>query len=181
MQLRIPVVAMTLTLGTALIVPRPAVAQLAFPTAGARVRVTAPDFSLRDTGRLVHATPDSLTMRFATTTPDMTIAVDKLSRLEVSIGKNRGAGLARGAGFGTLIGMAWGAGLGAFMQIICHGTYCPHAFLITVPNGAGVGLILGTIRGVAYPPDQWQQVSLTRRTGGPTWRGAVPVGLRLSL
>jgi hypothetical protein len=88
MQLPIPVVAITLALGTALTVPRAAVAQLAFPTAGARVRVTAPDFSIRgDTGRLVRATPDSLTIRFATTTPDMTIAVDKFSRLEVSIGK----------------------------------------------------------------------------------------------
>jgi hypothetical protein len=79
-----------------------------------------------------------------------------------------------------LIGMAWGAGLAAFVQILCYGPYCPYAFLITVPAGAGVGLIVGTIRGVAYPPDRWQQVSLTQRTGGPPLRGAVPVGLHLS-
>ncbi|HJU69281.1 MAG TPA: hypothetical protein VJ650_13655 [Gemmatimonadaceae bacterium] len=143
-----------------------AVAQASLPGPGSRVRVTAPDYGLRQAaGRVERLTADSMTIDPDGSRPEVTLPFQGMSRLEVSTGKRPGVGLARGAGTGFVIGSLAGIALGALQYYTCSKEECGLWFLLTVPAGAGVGLIVGGIVGATRPPDRWQEVPLTPRSG----------------
>ena len=166
-------VAIALVAGLA--APRAAETQPVNLTPGARLRVSAPDFDIkRRTGTLVRVTPDSLTVDFRGRIPPMTLPIDGLSRLDVSTGKRRAAGLARGAAIGTLIGALAGLAISGDPQE-CRDEGCGAVILGTL--GGGTGLILGSVIGVATAPDRWKEASLRGQSSalrmlkpGPTTR-----------
>jgi hypothetical protein len=157
-----------LLVGVVAVAPQSAAAQSALPTPGTRVRVSAPDFDIKaDAGKLLRATSDSLTVDFAGERGELTIPIDRVSRLEVSTGKRRAAGFGYGAGLGTVVGVLAGIGVGALMQLDCKvDEFCGLWFIVTVPGGAGLGFIVGGVTGLARAPDRWQEVSLSRQPSG---------------
>jgi hypothetical protein len=141
---------------------------------GARVRVSAPELNIeKRTGTITRLTADSLSVDFGGRPPRLTTAIDRVARLEVPVGKDRGAGFMYGAGLGTMVGAVVGLGVGAIATWRCEsrpdgssadgGIPCSVAFLFTLPIGAAVGLVAGGIIGAASPPDRWEEVYLRRR------------------
>lgn len=172
------------TLTAALVAPRVARAQEL--SLGTRVRVSAPEFKIeKRTGTITRLTADSLSVDFGGRRPRLTTAIDRVSRLEVSAGKNRGAGFMYGAGVGTVVGTVVGLAVGAMVVRGCtsgDGPPCELIYVVTIPGGAAVGLIAGGIIGAANPPDRWEEVSLRRGPSELGMRGVVqPMRVGLSL
>ena len=178
--------AVAIACGIAPIVPSVAVAQVALPTIGARVRVTAPALDVYlIAGTVVGATADTLSIAAVRRAPRLRIPVDKVSRLELSAGKNRVAGLARGAGWGLAVGALFGLGIAALTADSCGSEGpCGFEFVVFPVGGAGAGLIVGGIIGVAHSPDTWEEVPLRLPMNGHGMGGTAPttrVGLSISL
>lgn len=156
--------ALLFALSAALVAP--GVARAQDVSVGTRVRVSAPEFKVdRRTGTLTRLTADSLSVDFGGRLPPLMVAIDRVSRLEISTGKDRGAGFFRGAGIGIVAGIVAGLGVGAIMEGDCtsgpDGAFpCSLVYLVAIPGGAAVGLITGGIIGAVNPPDRWKQVSL---------------------
>ena len=144
-----------------------AIAQTKLPEPGSRVRVTAPDHDLRQaTGRVLRLTGDSITIDRDGARPDVTLAVNSMSRLEVSTGKRHGLGFVQGAGAGLVIGALLGIAWGSLQYLSCsvegvralvsghhpgrRGRWPPHRKHCS---------------GAARPPDRWEDVSLPRQSG----------------
>jgi hypothetical protein len=176
---------LTVTLGVALISSRVARGQEL--SVGARVRVSAPALEIDSrTGVLTRVTPDSLSISFRGDPSSLVIAFDRVSQLDVSVGKNRVIGFLRGATVGTLFGALAGIGVGALMVSRCtpapDGMPCGIVYIATLPIGTGVGLIAGGIIGAVKAPDRWEDVSLPRGGDGLGMRGAIsPMRLGLSI
>jgi hypothetical protein len=152
--------------GTAPAISGDAIAQTTVPGPGSRVRVTAPDYDLRQaTGRVLDLTADSITIDRDGWSPNVTLPVRNVSRLEVSIGKRPGLGFVKGAGAGFVLGTLAGLAFGALQYATCEEELCGLWFVVAVPTGAGAGLIIGGIVGIARPPDRWEEVSLAGQSG----------------
>jgi hypothetical protein len=57
------------------------------------------------------------------------------------------------------------------MYLSCSDELCGLWFLIAGTVGAGAGLVVGGIVGVARPPDRWENVPLPGRSGRATGIG----------
>jgi hypothetical protein len=168
----------------ALVAPRFARAQEL--SVGARVRVSAPEFNIENrTGTITRLTADSLSVDFGGRRPRLTTSIDKVSRLEVPVGKARAAGFLYGASIGVMAGAVVGLGVGALAIRDCtsgDGPPCELIFLFTIPGGAAVGLIVGGIIGAANPRDRWEEVPLRRGPSELGMRGVVqPMRFGLSV
>jgi hypothetical protein len=152
-------------LGTALTVPRAAVAQLAFPMPGARVRVSARAFDgVTREGRLIHATADSLTIAFHGDRSSATIPVTEISRLDVSTGRDLERGVLRGMEIGIVAGVLLGAGLGVYgyaSEVCATGCVIGTSLL-----GSISGLAVGALVGAATAPARWEEVPLRSPASG---------------
>jgi hypothetical protein len=176
---------LTFPLGLTLVATRVARAQEL--SVGARVRVSVPDLKIDErTGVLTRITRDSLSIDFGRDPPPLAIALDRVSRLEVAVGKERGSGFLRGATVGTMVGALAGLGVGALAVRDCTSVDafpCEMVFVLTIPGGAAVGLIAGGLIGVANAPNRWEEVSLRRGGDELGMRGAIrpmKVGLSIS-
>lgn len=134
-------------------------AQLAELQLGARVRVRAPgEVAGRLTGMVLSRSADSLTMSRPNATP-LTLAIAKLSTVEISRGKSRSRGALKGIAWGAASGL--GLGLTPITESTCtggtsavRGTCEPvsrGSFIWTmvvgsVTIGAGVGALVGSER-----------------------------------
>ena len=181
---RVPTL-LAFTVTAALVAPRVARAQEL--SVGTRVRVSAPEFKIENrTGTITRLTADSLSVDFGGRRPRLTTSIDRVSRLEVSAGKNRGAGFLYGASIGVMAGAVVGLGVGALWLRGCtsgDGPPCELIFVVTIPGGAAVGLIAGGIIGAANPPDRWEEVPLRRGPSELGMRGvaqAMRFGLSVS-
>jgi len=144
-----------------------AVGQTTLPGPGSRVRVTAPDYDMRQaTGRVLRRTEDSITIDRDGARPDVTLPFDRLSRLDVSTGKLPSHGFFRGAALGLVVGLFAGAAYGGLQYLSCSGELCGIWILVGGAVGAGAGLIVGAIVGVPHPPDRWERVALPGRSSG---------------
>ena len=117
----------------------PLVARAQELSVGARVRVSAPEFNIENrTGTITRLTADSLSVDFGWR-PPLTTAIDRLARLEVSVGKNRGAGFVHGVGVGAGVGAVVGFGLGALaLRGGCTtdaGPPCELLYVVTIAGG----------------------------------------------
>ena len=146
------------------------------PGPGSRVRVTAPLYDMRGaTGVVMRLTTDSITIERDGWPRDVTLPVDRLSRLEVSTGKLRSHGFFRGAGLGLIIGALVGATFGGVQYLSSSDELRGLHIVAGGIVGAGAGLIVGGIVGVARPPDRWENVPLHRQS-----RRATGIGLSIS-
>jgi len=143
---------------------------------GSRVRVSHPFVGTR-TGMFVALTPDTLEMRLGADSASIHLPLVEVTRLEVSLGKQRhmndaAVGLVVGAAVGALAGYATGE------------SDCSHEFfcfdrnataLIGAVGFGGVGGIIGLVKGV-IPTESWERVPLQARrvslVAAPGGRGA---------
>lgn len=141
-----------------LAVSRAALAQANVLTPGARVRVSAPSHDLKKrVGVLRGATVDSLTVAFDGVSEPLSMSLSAVSRLDVSTGRSRATGFGRGAGIGFLVGAVVGTlAAVAVQEDGCDD--CKLAFLAFGVGGAGLGLIIGGVAGLAHPRDRWETV-----------------------
>ena len=150
---------------------------------GTRVRVSHPGEGTR-TGTLVALTADTLEVRLGGA-ESVHLPVAQVTRLDVSLGKQRH--LLRGAGVGFLVG----GGLGALAGGAAGSSCAPHEWLCPGTGGGAVigGVFFGSIGGVlvliagVIPTEKWERVGLQERRislvapSGSHGRG---VGLRLA-
>ena len=149
-------------------------AQPAGLTPGAYVRINAPAYNLRDrTGTLVHAMPDSLTIKVNGRQP-VTLPMAGLSRIEISRGKNLGQGLRRGAAIGFVAGAVLGL-LAAATQPADDDDTLPYP--VVGGGGALAGTLVGALVGLAAAPRRWEDVALARqpRDAGTARHRAAPI------
>ena len=130
---------------------------------GTRVRVTHPGEGTR-TGTVVALTPDTLEVRLVGHTETSYMPLAQVTRLDVSLGKQRH--LIRAAGIGFIVGGVVGAVAGAADGSSCTGEFlCPGAGGGAVLGGVFVGSlggIIGLIAGVV-PSERWERVPLEPR------------------
>jgi hypothetical protein len=150
---------------------------------GARVRFTHPGEGTR-TGTMVTLTADTLEVRLAGQSEASHVPLAQVTRLDVSLGKQRRR--MRFAGIGFIAGGVAGAALGAAEGSSCTGEFlCPGAgggaALGAVFFGS-VGGIIGLIAG-AVPSERWERVPLEARRislVAPSSGHGRGVGLRLA-
>jgi hypothetical protein len=146
---------LTLVLGLA---ARVAVAQGDDLRVGSRIRVTAPGVVAgRTTATLVGRTADSLTIAPEDTQP-LTIATARLTALDVSRGRSRSAGAARGVLWSVPVGVAAGF-IAESAQRRCRTCGSSEnlspfhaALLLTALGGAGIGALIGRETWVSLDP-----------------------------
>ena len=151
---------------------------------GERVRVTTPEQkgAYRYVGSVSAATRDSLTVQTADAGA-RTVAVANITKLEVSQGR-RGNGK-RGMLYGSVIGIAAGAVLGAvtYKKPECAGVayFCPEGSGLDVTAGGLlggiVGFAVGGLWGATHPSERWAPRSLGAVGLAPSAHG---VTLRVS-
>lgn len=164
----------------ALMLARPASGQSLAP--GARVRFSYPGEGTR-TGAVVSLTRDTLVVGLGDGSPPAHLALDRVARLEVSLGMQSRTryvrrGLAIGAGIGAVVGLV--APCSGGDQPICTSPLA-GAVLGTIGGGAEgalVGLIVGVPRSEKWEwvPLEWRHLGVVTPSGG-RGRG---VGLRLT-
>ena len=130
--------------------------QLAELQPGARVRIRAPgEIAGRLTGVVVARSADSVTITRSGGTP-VAVALAKLSTLDISRGKSRGAGALKGVAWGAAVGLGLGA-IGPVTEVTCSGvpTRCAPvsrgSFIGTMVLGstiigAAIGAVIGSER-----------------------------------
>ena len=151
-----------LVLAAGFLGPRFSAAQGTLPAPGDRVRISAPDHGMSGViGRLLRLTTDSITINPNGEPVDVTLALHDLSRLEVSTERHAGLGLVQGGFVGLGLGTLVGVGLGGLLYLTCNED-CGLWFVIMVPAGAASGLLIGSALGATRPPDQWQDIPLSR-------------------
>ena len=146
-----------------LTIPSVLTAQAVSP--GSRVRVTDPAEGTR-IGTVVAVTPDTLEVRFAHGSEPTPVAIARVTRLDVSRGRERrtmgraALGVVVGAGVGSLIGAISASDCPTGVQL------CPSARGNRILSG---GTLLGSVGGVIgliagrRPAELWEQVPLERR------------------
>ena len=175
---------MAIGLATALImlVPSAAVAQATVPAVGARVRVTAPDLKIRAVpGTLVDVTSDTLSVASTQRGKHVRIPIDKLSRLEISEGKNQRLGIVRGAVSGLLFGGLIGLGVAGLSRGPGADGVSSTEDVAAIATFTGLGLIMGGVLGAAMAPERWNEVSLARPMNGHGSGGASMGRIGLSI
>ena len=161
----------------------PLVGQNTLPSPGDRVRVHAAGESSARIFTFKEVVADTLVLEDLNEgTAATRIAIRSVSRLQVSEGfRSNGARALRGAawGFGggalvgATIGLASGDDEGTFLAFSAE----EKAVLAGVTIGA-VGLVIGTVVGLAANQEQWRSVPLEQITVSPTARGALEIGYR---
>ena len=122
-------------------------------------------------GRIVAATPDSLTIETGKSATPLTLPASAVERLEVSRGRDRGKGMFVGA----LIGGLLAGGAAATASGGDEGVPAEEA----VVGGAVAGLMLGGVMGALAAPERWQRAALPTRLGvAPRRGGGVTIRLR---
>lgn len=170
----------------AIAVGRPLAAQTGELRPGdiARVSATAPVLN-RFVGRVVLLTDDTLALQ-----PDDSGSRIAIPRAALTSAERRLPNASRathtlaGAGIGLLGGAVVGGALGALFTQPCSGSESPCGpGFGAVLGGVGlgtVGLILGTVIGVALPVERWSPVMSTRLSVNPTQAAGHPA-LRVAL
>ncbi len=136
-----------------------AASQLAELQPGVRVRVRAPgEIAGRLTGVVLSRSADSVTLNRPNAMP-VTVAISKLSSIEISRGKSRRRGALTGAAWGTAIGL--GLGLTPITDSTCTGgsmvvrgdcrpvsraSFVTTMLIGSVPVSAGIGALIGRER-----------------------------------
>jgi hypothetical protein len=151
-----------LVLLAAVLVPQVVAGQAIMP--GSRVRVTQPGEGTR-VGTVVQVTADSLEVRFEPDSLPTHMAVGQVTRLYVSLGKERRVMHRTGVGF--LVGSGVGAVWGAIGESDCDSS---ELFCLGAGGGAllggvligAVGGIVGMVAGLS-PSERWERVPLERR------------------
>ena len=175
-----------LVCGGAIVVGRPLAAQTGelHPGDIARVSATTPALN-RFVGRVVALTDDTLALQ-----PDNSGARIAIPRAALTSTERRLPDASRakhtlaGAGIGLLGGAVVGGAVGAVVTQPCSGSESPcgpgfGAFLGGVGLGT-LGLILGTVIGVAMPVERWSPVMSAHLSVTPTQAATRP-GLRVAL
>lgn len=163
-----------------LVLPQPISAQSL--ASGARVRFSYPGEGTR-TGTVVSLTRDTLVVRLADSSGSARLALDRVARLEVSLGMQSRTRYVKK-------GLAIGAGIGAVAGLIAPCSGGPEPICVSPLGGAALGAIgggaegslVGLIVGVRrsekweWVPLEWRHLSLVTPSGG-YGRG---VGLRFA-
>ena len=164
-------------------VPSLAHAQAAYPTIGAHVRLTAPELQMRGvTGTVVDMTADTIFIVRWHQAPRTAIPVDKLSRLEVSGGKNRRRGMVRGGAIGLVLGGLMGVGIAGLTENEAGPDGIGSSEDVAIIAGTtGLITLMGVGVGAAMAPDRWQDATL-HPPANRGMRDASPlrVGLRIA-
>ena len=167
----------------AIIVPSLANAQGAYPTIGAHVRLTAPELQLRGiTGTVVDMKADTLFIVRWHQAPRTAIPVDKLSRLEVSGGRNLRRGMVRGGA----IGLVFGGLMGVSIAGLTENENGPDGIsssedVAIIAGTTGLFTLMGVGYGAVMAPHRWQDATLhppANRGMGET--GTMRVGIRIA-
>jgi hypothetical protein len=154
-----------------LVVPQGVRSQPAGLTPGVRVRLSAPDLGGRRLiGTLVRATHDTLMIEFVGRGEFFSIPTWRLSRLEVSSGRNVAAGAVRGAGIGFLTGVV----LTTTLAALSTSSDCLRYLCLSLGTAyvAGAGVLVGAFFGALAPPEHWENVPLRVEPGRPTLPGS---------
>ena len=164
-------------------VPSLADAQGAYPTIGAHVRLTAPALKMRGiTGTVVDMKADTLFIVRWHQAPRTAIPVDKLSRLEVSRGKNRRRGMVRGGAIGLVFGGLMGVGIAGLTEAEGGPDGIGSSEDVAIIAGTtGLITLMGVGYGAVMAPHRWQDAALhppANRGMGET--GAMRVGIRIA-
>ena len=170
-------------IATLIFVPSLADAQSAYPTIGARVRLTAPELQMRgSTGTVVDMTADTLFIVRWHQAPRTAIPVTKLSRLEVSGGKNRPRGMLRGGAFGLVLGGLVGVGIAGLTETEDGPDGIGSSEDVAIIAGTtGLITLMGVGVGAAMPPDRWQDATLHPPANrGMGDAGPMRIGLRIA-
>ena len=166
-----------------IVVPSLADAQGAYPTIGAHVRLTAPELQMRGvTGTLVGMTADTLVIVRWHQAPRTAVPIDKLSRLEVSGGKNRRRGMVRGGAVGLVLGGLMGVGIAGLTESEDGPDGISSSEDVAIIAGTtGLITLMGVGYGAVMAPHRWQDATLhppANRGMGET--GAMRVGIRIA-
>jgi hypothetical protein len=163
-MLSIPTVSVLLFAASSLVSLAPcraAPAQQIPVSAGQRVRLEWAEGQRRHraVGTVLEARGDSL----ALTEPAgaRALALADLERIDVRVPRSRALGAARGAGFGTFVGLAAGLVFGAASYAGCprgDDDLCPLYLIFPPAIGAGAGLVAGAVIGAADPGQRWRRV-----------------------
>jgi hypothetical protein len=174
-------ITIALSFGTA-----PLLGQNTFPSPGDRVRVQAVGESSARIFTLKEVVADTLVLEDLKAGPSATrMATGSVSRLQVSEGfRSEGARALRGAawgfGGGALVGATIGLASGDDEATFLAFSAEEKAVIAGVTIGA-VGLVIGTVVGLAANPEQWRSVSLDQITVSPSATGALEVGFQYRL
>lgn len=163
--------------------PSLADAQGAYPAIGAHVRLTAPELRMRGvTGTVVDMKADTLFIVRWHQAPRTAIPVDKLSRLEVSAGKNRRRGMIRGGAIGLVLGGLMGVGIAGLTESDSgpDGISSSEDVAIMACT-TGLITLMGVGVGAAMAPHRWQDATLHPPANrGMGESGAMRVGIRIA-
>lgn len=164
-------------------VPSLADAQGAYPTIGAHVRLTAPELQMRGiTGTVVDMKADTLFIVRWHQAPRTAIPVDKLSRLEVSGGRNR----RRGMVWGGAIGLVFGGLMGLSIAGLTENENGPDGIgssedVATIAGTTGLFTLMGVGYGAVMAPHRWQDATLHPPANrGMDEAGPLRIGLRIT-
>ena len=163
-------------------VPSLADAQATYPTIGAQVRLTAPELQMRGiTGTVVDMTADTIFIIRWHQAARTAIPVAKLSRLDVSGGKNRRRGMLRGGAIGLVVGGLMGVGIAGLTEREDGPDGIGSSEDVAIIAGTtGLITLMGVGVGAAMAPDRWQDATLhppaNRGMGGA---GPLRIGLRI--
>ena len=159
-------------------------AQAAQLESGARIRVTATPYALKNrTARVLGVRADSLLLQVAPA-ETLTVALAGVTQLDVSTGRRRHT--LRGAGIGAAVGVASGALLG-----YASGDDPPGLFAMSASGKAALGaatlgvtgLVVGGVVGALRVSDRWTSVPLGTAQATPSLqvgRGGARLGMAMS-
>jgi hypothetical protein len=140
---------------------------------GVRIRVEAPGaIAGALTATLLSRTRDSITIGAPNAAP-MTVAMSRVTRIDVSRGKSRRAGAVQGLKWGVPIGLATGVLLAAIPSDCTNcedysaGAWIAQGLLAGVVWGAGIGALVGR--------ESWAHLELTPHVTSDA--GAMRTGL----
>ena len=178
-----PVVSMLLCVGVAASPPLRADEPVA-PSSGARVRFETSGEGSR-TGTVVEVGADALLVRLTRTSAVVHVPLADMQSLEVSAGwrSHAGTGALITGIPGALFGGFAGLHAGCYEQSNCYGAGLAYAALGAFIVGSLSGLV-GAAIGALIKTERWERVQVSTPHAsfqfGPTGRGGLAVGLKLS-
>lgn len=148
-----------------LLVPSTPAAQVSIPglSPGTRIRISAPTMlDRRLIGQVTELNPDSLKVAEEPTGAHIVLSLSAIASVEHSVGRSHGAGARRGAVAGALAGV----GLGLVCFAVCTPAPGNESHRILAPvAGLFYGAVGGAALGALMPPERWQTLPLSTRSG----------------
>lgn len=138
-----------LLLAAVLLAPRTSSGQAL--SAGTRVRVQLDTGSMK--GMLAATPSDSIGIRACLTCSPTVVAMSRVKRIDVSVGKHLSV---RNTVVGGLLGTVVGGGVGAWIGDASCSQSCGLAAVVPGMVGAGVGLVIGSIAGSGAKKESWR-------------------------